>query len=94
MPNDPKLIEAIARAIATQSQEDGTQSPTTYAQAALDAIAAAGYAVVPVEIMKFLYGEGPLENLWFGDSHPAIKGHLWWRHVIQHRLAAAGGGER
>lgn len=45
-----------------------------------------GFVMVPVEVVKFLTGEGPLDGLWFGE-HPfgLGGGKYWWR---KHLFAA------
>lgn len=35
------------------------------------------------EMLKFLLGEGPLEGIWFGDTHPTRKGMFWWRKILR-----------
>lgn len=37
------------------------------------------------EILKFLYGEIPLDGLWFGDSSPD-KPPFWWRTKLRETL--------
>lgn len=40
---------------------------------------------MPLDIQRFLMGNGPLEGVWFGDDHPTRKGKFWWRTVIRER---------
>ena len=34
---------------------------------------------VSTEMLKFLNGEGPLDGVWFGETHPTERGAYWWR---------------
>lgn len=38
---------------------------------------------VPVEVVEFLRGAGPLDGVWFGDKHPTEQGLFWWRKRLQ-----------
>lgn len=40
---------------------------------------------MPLDIQRFLMGNGPLEGVWFGEDHPTRKGQFWWRDVIRER---------
>ena len=40
---------------------------------------------MPLDIQRFLMGNGPLEGVWFGDEHPTREGAFWWRSVIRER---------
>ena len=43
---------------------------------------------MPLDIQRFLMGNGPLEGVWFGDPHPTRKEQFWWREVIRERAQA------
>ncbi len=40
------------------------------------------------EVIDFLNGEGPLDGVWFGDPHPALRGSFWWRREVVPALRA------
>lgn len=35
------------------------------------------------EALAFLFGEGPLDGVWFGDEHPTERGAFWWRKNLR-----------
>jgi hypothetical protein len=37
------------------------------------------------EALAFLFGQGPLEGVWFHEQHPRRKGAFWWRTVMRER---------
>ena len=37
------------------------------------------YVRLPIPVLKFLLGIGPLEGVWFGERHPRKPGRFWWR---------------
>ncbi|CAN7173600.1 hypothetical protein [Brevundimonas sp. LjRoot202] len=51
--------------------------------------------VVPVELVKFLLGEGPIDDLWFGDERVLGGGRVgryWWRTALRECLPASPAG--
>ncbi|MGV3580036.1 hypothetical protein [Brevundimonas sp.] len=51
-----------------------------------------GHVVVPVELVKFLLGEGEYDRLHFGEGKKGPGGvpqSFWWRHPLRKCLAAA-----
>lgn len=51
--------------------------------------AEAGMVTVPRDVIAFLYGEAPLDGVWFGNRHPKYPGMFWWRSYLRHAAAAA-----
>lgn len=40
-----------------------------------------------VEALRlFLNGEAPLDDTWFGESHPTLRGAFWWRTMMNNIL--------
>lgn len=39
------------------------------------------YVRLPLQVLKFLLGAGPLEGVWFGENHPTKLGRFWWRNA-------------
>lgn len=40
------------------------------------------------EIVNFLIGAKPFEDVWFGDEHPKRMGKWWWRSILMERINA------
>lgn len=40
------------------------------------------------DIIEFLQGSAPLEDVWFGQHHPDERGLYWWRSRLTAALAA------
>lgn len=62
------------------------------------AIARGESVVVPVEVIKFLRGDGMLDACCFGERPPSAKGNFWWRKYLtinaaQHRQEEGAGNE-
>ncbi len=44
------------------------------------------YSAVPNTVIAFLLGEGPIDEVWFGEKHPTERGNFWWRkHLRQNK---------
>lgn len=39
------------------------------------------------EVADFLDGTMPLDGVWFGDPHPALRGAFWWRKHLKAAVA-------
>lgn len=39
------------------------------------------------EVVAFLLGSAPLDDVWFGDRHPTEKGAFWWRRHLRAALS-------
>jgi hypothetical protein len=39
-------------------------------------------AVKADELIAFLDGSGPLDGVWFGETHPTEPGRFWWRKYL------------
>jgi len=48
----------------------------------------AGEVAVPIALVKFLLGEAPLENVWFGDPHVKRNALFWWRTQLRAAMPA------
>ncbi|SDS24345.1 hypothetical protein SAMN05216198_1521 [Halopseudomonas litoralis] len=51
------------------------------------------YKLVPVELIKFLLGEGEFDGMEFGDRGPGQKS-FWWRSRLREAIAAAPAPEQ
>lgn len=72
-----------AQDVIERERKDSDALCTLLARAREKQQAAPGFVMVPVEVVKFLTGEGPLDGLWFGE-HPfgLGGGKYWWRNHL------------
>lgn len=83
------LETALARIEDMLADDDGQafKEARKFLESARQLSEQPGFVMVPVEVVKFLTGEGPLDGLWFGE-HPfgLGGGKYWWR---KHLFAAS-----
>lgn len=98
MSNDTQVLRAtletaLARIEDMLADDDGQafKEARKFLESARQLAEQPGFVMVPVEVVKFLTGEGPLDGLWFGENPFGLGGgKYWWRkHLFTARPLTA-----